>query len=605
MKYTLAGSLLLAALPLQAQVLDCASLSSSAGTEPSGFAEACLGHATKAAQPMPEPRLLGDAMPGYGVQINQTATFTAPGLYQFALDDFAGAVRQGTVAETANMFGLDFNPAGTRLYGAQFLGSLTGSRLGTYNLTTGTFITQGFLGSLPPNDSITGMAFDPRTGAAWVSTYDLLTNNPQLGEARLWRMDPTNLSTGIVGRMLPDELNPVFTDIAVNCDGEMYGHNLTDDSIYRINTVNGEATLVGPHGLAANFAQGIDFDNATGELYGSIYTGGGANTFGRFDLETGAFTAQESGPAGQWKFAIRTECAPKVIEPETIEGAWYAPYTSGQGFTARYYADSGLLFMPWFTYSIEGGEESDEQRWYSLFGEVGDDVTQIELPILQTLGGAFDEPPVVGGEQVGVATLRFYSCSEGVLEYQFNEGHNGGAQGRVTMTRLLPRGTPCTQFNGDVVEALVDYDPVLTGSWYDPETGGQGIELFNVIPIEADPDEEIEGRAGLFYGGWFTFEPSPSEAGPAGQRWFTFSGQQIDEEEGTLRTTIVQATGGSFDNGPSLATSRVGVAEFESVACDQLTLTYTFDDFEVVGEFRDKEGTINLRRLGPCPPPAD
>lgn len=602
MKYTLAGCLLFAALPVQAQVLDCASLSTSAGTEPSGFAEACLGHATKAATGPRLAGLAGEALPGYGVQINPTQGFVAQGLYQFGLDNFAGATRLGTTTETVNMFGLDFNPAGTRLYGAQFLSSLTGSRLGTFNLTTGAFLTQGFLGSLPPNDSVTGLAFDPRTGTAWLSTYDLLTNNPQLGEARLWRLDTTSLSTGIVGRLLPNELNPVFTDIAVNCDGEMYGHNLTDDSIYRINPTNGEATLVGPHGLAANFAQGMDFDSATGTLYGSIYTGGGANTFGTFDLETGAFNALETGPVGQWKFAIRNECSPKTIEPETIEGAWYAPYSSGQGFTARYYADTGVLFMPWFTYSLEGGEETSEQRWYSLFGEVGDDVTEVELPILQTLGGNFDAPPGVGATQVGVARLRFYSCSEGVLEYQFDEGHNGGAQGRITMTRLLPRGTPCTQFNGDVVDALVEYDPLITGSWYDPETSGQGLELFNVIPIEADPDEDIEARAGLFYGGWFTFEPSPAEAGPEGQRWFTFSGQQIDEEEGTLRTTIVQATGGSFDNAPSLETSRAGIAVFESEACDRLKLTYTFDDFEAVGEFRDKEGEIILRRLGGCPP---
>src|SRR5690606_24576826 len=182
-----------------------------------------------------------------------------------------------------------------------------------------------------------------------------------------------------------------------NCDGEMFGHNLTDDSIYRINTTNGEATLVGPHGMAANFAQGIDFDNATGELYGAVYTGGGVNSFGTFDQETGAFTALETGPAGQWKFAIRNECPPKVIEPETIEGTWYAPYTSGQGFTARYFADSGILFMPWFTYSIVGEDEPSEQRWYTLSGEIGqiDGETGIELHILQTLGGNFDAPPGV------------------------------------------------------------------------------------------------------------------------------------------------------------------------------------------------------------------
>ena len=600
MKYTLAGCLALAALPIQAQSIDCQPASSTAGTEPVGFAEACLGVATKAGGHALMAAGAGDEFPGYAIQLNPTEGFTPLGVYQFGLDNFAGASRLGTLEETARVYGLDFNPAGTRLYGSQFLSSIAGSRLGVFNLATGAFLTESIFLTLPVTDSITGMAIDPRTGQGWIVTNDLLTNNPQLSESRLWRMDLGNAATDNVKRLLPAQSNPVFADIAINCDGEMYAHNLTDDSLYTIDTDTGEATLLGPHGLAANFAQGMAFDHATGELYASIYTGGGANTYGTFNLENGAFSAIEAGPSGQWKLAFRNQCAPKTIEPETIEGVWYAAYSTGQGFTARYYPESDILFMPWFTYSVDGGEEVEEQRWYTLFGTVGTDVTEIELPILQTLGGNFDAPPPVGANQVGTARLSFFSCSEGVLEYDFDEGHNGGVSGRISMTRLIRGGADCTQFDGSLVEAEASYEPTITGSWYDPDHPGQGIELFYVEAVEADPDQGIEEVFSFIYGGWFTFEPAPAETDPSGQRWFTFSNVVVDEEEDTISATIVRTTGGSFDNEKAGSTTRAGTVTFESEAYDRLKMTYEFDDLEPVGEFRDKSGEINLRRLGAC-----
>jgi hypothetical protein len=601
MKYTLAGCLALAALPIQAQSIDCQAASSTAGTEPAGFAEACLGVATKASSHAILAAGAGDEQTGYAVQINPTEGFAPLGLYQFGLDNFAGATRLGTLEETARIYGLDFNPAGTRLYGSQYLSSDAGSRLGTFNLGTGAFSTTSLFLTLPLSETMTGMAIDPRKGDGWIITNDILTNNPQLSETRLWRMDTGNAATVSSTRILADQPNPVFADIAMNCEGEMYGHNLTDDSLYKIDPDTGEATLLGPHGLAANFAQGIAFDHASGELYGSIYTGGGANTFGTFNLETGAFTGIEAGASGQWKIAFRNQCSPKIIEPETIEGAWYASYTSGQGFIARYYEESDILFMPWFTYSLEGGEEVEEQRWYTLFGTVGDDMTEIELPILQTIGGNFDALPTVNAVQVGTARLSFYSCSEGVLEYDFDESHNGGVDGRITMTRLINSGTDCTQFDGSVVEAETAYEPTITGSWYDPENAGQGVELFYVKAVDADPDQGIEPVFRFMYGGWFTFEPAPAANDPSGQRWFTFSGVQVDEEDGTLTSTIVRTVGGSFDNELTRDSTNVGSVVFESEGCDRLKMTYEFNDQESVGEFRDKSGEINLRRLGACP----
>ena len=53
----------------------------------------------------------------------------------------------------------------------------------------------------------------------------------------------------------------------------------------------------------------MDFDNSSGLLYASLYTGGGNNQFGTFDLDTGAFNPLVSNdPTGEWELAIPTSC---------------------------------------------------------------------------------------------------------------------------------------------------------------------------------------------------------------------------------------------------------------------------------------------------------
>jgi hypothetical protein len=70
-------------------------------------------------------------------------------------------------------------------------------------------------------------------------------------------------------------------------------------------------TLVGTTGVAANFAQGMDFDNRTGRLYLYAYLGGGANRYGTVDLKTGAFTPLASNdPQGEFEGATQTRCPP-------------------------------------------------------------------------------------------------------------------------------------------------------------------------------------------------------------------------------------------------------------------------------------------------------
>jgi uncharacterized repeat protein (TIGR01451 family) len=103
----------------------------------------------------------------------------------------------------------------------------------------------------------------------------------------------------------------IVIDLAINCAGAMYAHDITTDTLHSVNTATGARTLIGAHGLAANFAQGMDFDNNDGRLYAWVYTGAGTYTFGTFNLTTGAITALNTNtPAGEWEGAIQNTCAP-------------------------------------------------------------------------------------------------------------------------------------------------------------------------------------------------------------------------------------------------------------------------------------------------------
>lgn len=583
--------------------LDCDSLANSPGVEPAGYAQLCRGVFYDAPWINPAAKLLGQT-PAFAGQLTAVGESVPIGLYSFTVDDFPGAVRVGEAEGTANVHGLDFNPALTRLYGAQFLPGI-GSRLGVLDGETGAFRQPiSILGI--GLDQVTGLTIDPVNGVGWLSTVDILTNNPQLTEARLWRFFLPSataefVAPQLVGRLLGDAADPVFVDIAMNCDGELYGHNISDDSIYRIDTEDAEATLVGSHGLPANFAQGMDFDNTDGSLYAWIYTGNGSNSFGTIDLATGAFSPLATdSPRGQWEGAVRANCSGLLsLDQPGLTGAWYAPYTSGQGFTLRYFADSRTLFMPWFTFTREDeqGEEPGAEvlRWYTLQGQIADDATEAVLPIYQVTDGAFDELPGTLPLQVGEARIRFFSCTEGVLEYQFLPEHNGGVGGATSLTRLLPLVNDCIEADGSTTESDTDYDGAVTGHWFDPATAGQGLEIFRV--------EQTDDEDGFLFATWFTFDPSSAQnIGPDSQHWFTLQGQNVDEdEENIIQTGIYESRGGSFDEEPASLPIALGTAEIEMVSCSQLTLRYDFSDIEAAGDFRNLDGEITLQRIGACP----
>jgi hypothetical protein len=104
-----------------------------------------------------------------------------------------------------------------------------------------------------------------------------------------------------------------------------------------------------------------------------------------------------------------------------LNGSWYNPATSGQGFQFLFSPQDGnLAYLAWFTYDVNGQNAgANGQRWYTVQGNyTPGSATAISLPVYQTTGGTFDAgPPAPSTVQVGTATLSFSSCSTATLTY--------------------------------------------------------------------------------------------------------------------------------------------------------------------------------------------
>lgn len=121
----------------------------------------------------------------------------------------------------------------------------------------------------------------------------------------------------------------------------------------------------------------------------------------------------------------------------------------------------------------------------------------------------------------------------------------------------------------------------LTGSWYEPATAGQGLE------VEVFPDLSAPGR-GLVQVSWFTHDTIVG--GAERQRWYTLSGPVVTGEA-VAALTIYRNTGGRFDAPPVTVAEPVGTATLSFDTCTSGRLTYAFADGS------GRTGTVELTRL--------
>ena len=152
-----------------------------------------------------------------------------------------------------------------------------------HSITTGGSITT-FGVSEPQSaaESWTDLASNPVDGALYASSSD--------GSASyLYTIDPTD---GTATRVAQIASTPVIISLAIDGFGQMYGLEIVNDELFEIDKETGASTALGSVGFDANFAQGMDYDLATGRLYMAAYNnaGAGRGELRIADTETGATT---------------------------------------------------------------------------------------------------------------------------------------------------------------------------------------------------------------------------------------------------------------------------------------------------------------------------
>ena len=195
----------------------------------------------------------------------------------------ANAPALNVVAQSAsvfNGFAMDFDNTGTTLYGITNL-TAGPAVFGTISQTTGALtaiapITSSIAETnwadlmIAPNNTIYALAVG---GAPPAAVNRIYTVNPATGVATL--LSTLSLTAGTV------------IDIGIDVNGNFFGNDLSRDILVSINPLTGATTDIGPTGVAANFAQGMDFDWSTNTLYAALYTGGGTGVYASINTTTG------------------------------------------------------------------------------------------------------------------------------------------------------------------------------------------------------------------------------------------------------------------------------------------------------------------------------
>lgn len=138
-------------------------------------------------------------------------------------------------------------------------------------------------------------------------------------------------------------------------------------------------------------------------------------------------------------------------------------------------------------------------------------------------------------------------------------------------------GTVSVLLNTSSFAAINPNQHGITGSWYNPATSGQGLE------IELYPNIGAIGQ-GFLFAGWFTYDV----AAAGGQRWYALEGG-VTSTSSVATLGIYAGYGGNFAAAPSIPATQVGTATLNFSDCNNGVLSYTFYD--------GRTGTIPLTRL--------
>ncbi|HJU21244.1 MAG TPA: hypothetical protein VJ891_01930, partial [Casimicrobiaceae bacterium] len=202
-----------------------------------------------------------------------------------------------------------------------------------------------------------------------------------------------------------------------------------------------------------------------------------------------------------------------------------------------------------------------------------DKIVTVSPPTKGTVSYLF----ALGFGEASVVTYKPFPGQSGVDTWTYQgTGPRGTTTIRTASVNIAPApGAP----------ASPDIDQQgLTGSWYEPASSGQGIEL------EIFPDFVASG-VGLVDGAWFTFDVAPA-GGADRQRWYTFAGNGSTGQS-SANVTIYQNVGGNFNAPPVTSATPVGSGTLTFSDCVNGTFSYAFTDGS------NRSGSLSITRIVP------
>lgn len=225
----------------------------------------------------------------------------------------------------------------------------------------------------------------------------------------------------------------------------------------------------------------------------------------------------------------------------------------------------------------------DQVVWYAIDQTTNANPSQQGQPIdwLATVAGAASTDTItftdgivpvcsrvpvamVGGTALAHCITTFNRLGDHSLKVIDNEAAlGGGSDYPFVQTVVAATGFDADQF-------------ALTGSWFNPATSGQGLE------VEIFPDLHGAG-IGILFAGWFTYDASGNE------QWVTLQGNLSSSHSSTYSLDIANSTGGVFNVPSQVSTVADGSATLTFYDCTHAALAYHFAD--------GRSGTIPYVRL--------